>query len=527
MAMTLPLFLLGLGNRDIWIPLEARYALVAREMWEKGHWILPHLGGQIYPDKPPLLFWGIALFSTVASGVTEWTARLPSALAAVSLCLMVWRMGRQLFAPDAGVLAALVLATSAGFFWSGRQVLPDMLLTLWTTGASWAFWEWLVARHRLGAPIAGVCMALATLTKGPVGFLLPSLATLVYFTIRGDWRRLQPRDVMLCGGVFLGVTLAWYLPAIWQGGVAYVQATLLHHSLERYIDAWEHKAPSYFYLWAFPAEFLPWTLFLLPALICGLRYYRQGAREGCWFALCWLVTVLLFFSLSTGKRDIYILPAYPAAALLVSSLWSRQWARQVARPHPWRLSALILALGLWGLAGGLWAAVEGLLPSKSTLLLPDAPEMRVWTGILLVLGGIVVASAAIVQHPRLGFGSILGCTWLAMLMASTWIYTPQFNRRYPIKAFAATIRARVEPSSPLSLCGPMNDLAVRFNVGRLLPALLDDAEIFRYLATEGEVFCVIDLAHYRRLSIQAGHRLPVLVRQDFDRSALLLISNRP
>jgi len=153
--------------------------------------------------------------------------------------------------------------------------------------------------------------------------------------------------------------------------------------------------------------------------------------------------------------------------------------------------------------------------------------MRVWTGILLVLGGIVVASAAIVQHPRLGFGSILGYTWLAMLMASAWIYTPQFNRRYPIKAFAAAIRARVEPSRPLALCGPMNDLAVRFNVGRLLPALLDDAEIFRYLATEGEVFCVIDLAHYRRLSIQAGHRLPVFVRQDFDRSALLLISNRP
>jgi len=73
----------------------------------------------------------------------------------------------------------------------------------------------------------------------------------------------------------------------------------------------------------------------------------------------------------------------------------------------------------------------------------------------------------------------------------------------------------------------MNDLAVRFNVGRLLPALLDDAEIFRYLATEVEVFCVIDLAYYRRLSEQAGHRWPVLVRQDFDRSALLVISNRP
>jgi 4-amino-4-deoxy-L-arabinose transferase-like glycosyltransferase len=163
--MTLPLFLLGLGDRNIWIPLEARYALVAREMWEEGHWILPPLGGQVYPDKPPLLFRAIALFSEATSGVTEWTARLPSALAAVSLCLKTWRMGMQLFSPDTGVLAGLILATSAGFFWSGRQALPDMLLTLWTTGASWALWAWLVANHRVAAPIAGLCMALATLTK--------------------------------------------------------------------------------------------------------------------------------------------------------------------------------------------------------------------------------------------------------------------------------------------------------------------------------------------------------------------------
>lgn len=304
-AMTLPLFLLGLGDRNIWIPLEARYTLVAREMWEEGHWILPHLDGQVYPDKLPLLFWAIALFSAATSGVTEWTARLPSALAAVSLCLMTWRMGMQLFSPDTGVLAGLILATSAGFFWSGRQALPDMLLTLWTTGASWALWEWLVVDHRMAAPIAGLCMALATLTKGPVGFLLPSLATLGYLMVRGDWQRLQPRGVMLCLGAFLGVTLAWYLLAIWRGGLAYVQATLAHHTLERYVNAWEHKGPWYFYLWAFPTEFLPWTLFLPQALICGLRHCRQDALDGWEFALCWLVTILLYFSISTGKRDIY------------------------------------------------------------------------------------------------------------------------------------------------------------------------------------------------------------------------------
>ena len=129
LAVTLLLFLPGLGDRHIWTPLEARYAMVSREMWQSGDWIVPHIGGMVYPDKPPMLFWSIVLLSYLGSGVTEWTARLPSALAAVSTCLVTWRMGARLFSPRAGLLAALVLTTSAGFFWSGRQALPDMLLT--------------------------------------------------------------------------------------------------------------------------------------------------------------------------------------------------------------------------------------------------------------------------------------------------------------------------------------------------------------------------------------------------------------
>ena len=155
-AVTLPQFLLGLGDRNIWIPLEARYALVAREMLETGQWILPHLAGAVYADKPPLLFWSIALISALGPGVTEWTARLPTALAAVGVCFVTWRLGVRLFSPTTGLLAALVLATSGGFFWSGRQALPDMLLTLWTTGAFWVQRQASPGSRR-GRPVHGVC----------------------------------------------------------------------------------------------------------------------------------------------------------------------------------------------------------------------------------------------------------------------------------------------------------------------------------------------------------------------------------
>ena len=316
-ALTLPQFLFGLGERQIWIPLEARYALVSREMLDTHQWILPHLGGEVYADKPPLLFWSIAFFASLGSGVTEWTARLPTALAAVGVCLVTWRTGVQLFSSPAGLMAALVLATSGGFFWSGRQALPDMLLTLWTTCAFYALWEWFSEQRPQAALIAGICMGLATLTKGPVGLILPALSGLMYLAAQRQLPKLWGQNALICLAAFLGVTLSWFVPAVALGGLEYAQTTLLHHSLERYLQAWEHSAPWYFYLGAFPAEFLPWTLFLPQALLAGARLRQNQQQEGWWFACCWLVTILGFFSISTGKRDIYILPAFPAAALLV------------------------------------------------------------------------------------------------------------------------------------------------------------------------------------------------------------------
>jgi len=528
LLLSLPLFFWGLGDRHLWIPLEARYVLVAREMAESNRWILPHLDGQIYPDKPPLLFWAIALSSSFASGVSEWTARVPSAIAAVGVCLLTWGMGARLFSLKAGTLAALILITSAGFFWSGRQALPDMLLTLWITGALWALWEWVVAKRRMAALVAGLCMGLATLTKGPVGVVLPVLILLFYVALRRQWRALGGVEILGSIAIFLGVVLSWFLPAIGQGGLAYVQATLLHHTLERYVRSWEHTAPWYFYLGAFPAEFLPWTLFLPQALAVGPQQKPLHSREGWWFALCWLVAILGFFSLSSGKRDIYILPAFPAAALLVGWLWACWWERAHERRHAWaiRLPALLLGLGLVGFAGGLWGGFEGLVPRKSSLLLPSSSDLRVWMYLLTILAGSIIGVAALTGRARWVYTSILGCTWLAMLIAVVWVHTPQFNARYPIKAFAARVHVEAPPDLPLRLCGPLNDLALRLNLKRYTPAVPAMSEVMEYLRGEGEAYCIIDRAFYQELLGLGGPPLVILAEEKFGPAELLLISNR-
>lgn len=528
LIVTLPLFLLGLGDRVIWIPQEARYALIAREMWQGGDWILPHVGGMVYPDKPPLLFWAMAVVAALHAGMSAWTVRLPGALAAVAVCLATWRLGARMLSPHAGLLAALVLATSGGFVWSARQASPDMFLTLGVTGACWALWEWLGPQPRLGALMAGVCMGLATLAKGPVGVVLPTLVALAYLVTRREWPRGRGGEVLLCGASLLVVSLGWYLPAIGRGGLTYAYAALIHHNVERYLWAWEHVAPWYFFAGAFPVEFLPWVLFLPPALFLGDARRGPEDRRGWWLAVCWLGTIVVFFSGSTGKRDIYLLPAFPAAALLVGGIWSRWWEHRPMGLSRWWVigSALVLALGLWVLAGGVWRAIA-VLPPKSTWLWPDTLEARRWTGALLALGGVLLASTAIIQRPRLVLTCLLGCTWLAMLAMELCIYTPYVNQQYPLASFADVVAAQVPPGQPLHACGPMKALALSFYMGRFIASLPAESEVIRYLSTEELVYCVMDLERYRRLDELTGRRLPVLVHAQIDRTTLLLVSNHP
>ena len=527
-ALTLPQFLCGLGDRHIWIPLEARYALVSREMLETRQWILPHLGGEVYADKPPLLFWSIAFIASLASGVTEWTARLPTALAAVGVCLLTWRLGTRLFSPSAGLMAALVLATSGGFFWSGRQALPDMLLTLWMTGAFSALWKWFSDQRPQAALLAGTCMGLATLTKGPVGLVLPALTGLVYLTVQRQLLKLSGKNTLICLGAFLGVTLSWFVPAMVLGGMEYGHATLVHHSLERYVRAWEHSAPWYFYLGAFPAEFLPWTLFLPQALLAAAKWPQHQGRQGGWFAFCWWLTILGFFSISSGKRDIYILPAFPAAALLVGGLWSHCWRRPHDQLSRWTfgLPTLLLALPLYALALVIWGAGDGFFLGRNSLLLPTARDVGAWGSLLPLLGGTILVSTVLSQRIRLMYGAIVGCTWSAMLMTTVWVYTPQFNQRYPIRPFSETVHTYTTSSSPIRLCGPMNDLALRFNLGDFIPALQQTPEVIQYLQGEGQRYCVVEAEWYQHLGALTGQELTIVVRRKFSGSTLLLISNQ-
>lgn len=236
------IFLLNLDGWDLWNPDEPRYAQVAREMRDTGEWVLPHLNSEVYPDKPPLFFWLIAFFSFLTGGVTEVSARLPSALASVGCILLTYFMGKRLFDARAGLLAGIILMTNSEFFWRGRRANIDMTLTLLVMLAITFFYLGLQEekRSRWFYLVPYLFMGLGVLTKGPVGFLLPLLSIITYLGAAKNLKHLKKIEMSWGMLFFVGIVLAWVIPACIKGGEAYTREILLQQNVERFADAWNH-----------------------------------------------------------------------------------------------------------------------------------------------------------------------------------------------------------------------------------------------------------------------------------------------
>jgi len=325
------LFLLGVGRWDLWNPDEPRYAQVAKEMVHDAGWVLMQANGNTYVDKPPLFFWLIAFSSFLWQGFTSFSARFPSGLLGSLSVLLTYFLGRKLYGSRTGFFSALILATSFKFAYLSTRANIDVTLTFFTTASILFFLNWYQRskpegnekRDKSSLSIYGlyIGIALATLTKGPVGFILPLLVSLVYLLLQKDWKAMKSMRLLTGMLLFLMIVLSWYLPAVLKGGQGFVDETLIHHTIDRFARGSSHVRPIYYYFINFPADFLPWFLFLPGAIVYGFSKRRKGFQKEYLFLIVWFIVIFLFFSFSKGKRGLYLLPLYPAAALLVGRFW--------------------------------------------------------------------------------------------------------------------------------------------------------------------------------------------------------------
>jgi 4-amino-4-deoxy-L-arabinose transferase-like glycosyltransferase len=310
--------------RELWAPDEARFAYISQEMREGDHWLVPHRNGESYAHKPPLMFWMINGAASLFAGgeINSFTARFPSLLGAVAalwsvvMLMRLWQRGRD----DAS--AALLCAATYLFAKEGGWGQIDMLLCGLEMLALLALFSQDAKPSFARAFAAYLCMGLAILAKGPVGFLVPLLAYLTAKLAAGERADLR-RWHWVWGPL---VTLS--LPGIWLFFVAlnhppegYLNELLFAQNIDRAQGEFGHREPFYYFLTYFPLDGLPWIA-LLPFAWNALGASPQDRILRRRLA-GWIICVVVFFSLSPGKRNLYILLAYPALALLVASAWTR------------------------------------------------------------------------------------------------------------------------------------------------------------------------------------------------------------
>lgn len=466
------LYFVGLGAEPFYHPLEAKYALAAREMLRGGPLLVPHLFGELYPDKPPLYFWTVAALARLRGGqLDEIAARLPAATAALLTLLVVYRLGADLFGRRAGLLSAAILGTNFLFFRMARGGFLDQFLTAFVALAVAALGRSLVSttpgRAAGWAALAYAAMALGVLSKGLLGLVLPLMAVGGYLAATGPLRSIPGRLQLLPGlAVFSAVVLAWFGPAVARYGTAYLHETVIHQHVVRYVHTWAHAGPWYYYLGELPVDFFPWIVFLPVALATACGAWRAETAlpaRPVLLPLSWFVTGFLFFTLSSGKRSPYLLPLYPAAALLIGWLWDGVLAGSIAARWVGR------AIAAWGaltvlLSAALIATPERLLSlPMAHLLVPTDRWLRAgiaglaFTMVLaVVLRWRVRRRAAAFAALVLGHVVLLGV--LGMMLAA------RTDAEFPVRAFAARVQSVVPPGD--TVLGVAEDFRVAFYIDR-------------------------------------------------------------
>lgn len=358
--------LLFLGDTFFNTRGEPREAIVAVSMLEHGNWILPVNNGDEIAFKPPLLHWCIAAISWLTGGVTEFTSRMPSALALTFMVLAGYRFFARRMGSEVALVAAVVTLTNFEVHRAGYACRVDMLLGALMVGALYALYRW-QERGMKGLPwVAWLCLAGAALTKGPVGVLLPCAVLGGYMLLRGHnfWMLLWKLALLAIAAML--PLFAWYWAAYHQphGGERFLQL-IYEENILRLTGGMtyaSHENPWHYNVKMLLAGMAPYTLLLvlaLPIFVSWLR--RKGwatwSLRGAWkglqhmsdarlYALVSIVIIFVFYCIPKSKRGVYLLPLYPFVAYYTAEfiLWLRHRHAGVVRVFGWIFAVASLLL---------------------------------------------------------------------------------------------------------------------------------------------------------------------------------------
>jgi 4-amino-4-deoxy-L-arabinose transferase-like glycosyltransferase len=521
-GLSLFLLFLGLVPRELWGVDEPLVGTIIREMVVDGQWLVPHLNGELYAEKPPLYFWLSALPALLTGTLLPLWFRLPSTLAAIGCLWLTYRMGIRLFNARTGLLAASILATSLLFALSSQITRMDMPLVWLIMAILYSFVRFVQEESPAAAdrwalaiyPLVG----LAFLTKGPIGPVVPAFVIGSVLLWQRDWRsvaRLRPivGPLLACA-----VVLPWLIPAVLQEGVDYAKILILQQSVGRAISSFSHSRPFYYYLYTFPVTFLPWLLFL-PGAFWWLWRQRESLGWRGPFLVSWTLGLFLFFSVMSGKLVIYLLPLFPGLALIIAAWWnsflSAPDATGEAAGRRWLTGLTVASVAIFPIAA-----------IVTTIGRFTPPEIPFWLPLTTAGATVLVALAVFRQLrqpvPLRLFAALLIATGLALAIARVAIIRlDDVQSPTRLGFFLREYKDDVEAMAIYKVRAGM----LNFYAEHRFDQLAEPADVQRYMSRPTPALCVIDSRALLKVWTVLPPDLRVLKEERMGRLRLFVIAN--
>jgi len=346
--------LLGLGQRELW-GAETRWANIALQMLQSGDYFDPYLKGSAYYDKPLPSYWLITATAWLMGGLGHWSLRLPSVIAAWLSIWLVYLIGEQLFRKGTGLLAGWLLATTFYFLVWARVATADALTVFGVLAAVWWYWRGPLDTRFTRYATFFLILALTSLLKGLIGFILPALMLLPHVISEGRWKRHLNLRMLTALAVAAVVYVIPFVLSHLYGEPTYGESGLglvLRENVVRFFHPFDNFGPIYTYLVYLPAYTLPWAPCWIIALWVAVRHWRTTDTHTRWLVLG-LGLMFAFFTASGSRRSYYVLPLVPFAQLLGAAWLNHYLAARPASTLRWQRGI--------GVSAALMIAVMGIV----------------------------------------------------------------------------------------------------------------------------------------------------------------------